>query len=45
MMGVGLVWTWQVAVRFDNGEEKILYFDKCPGFAVGSAVKGSIVSR
>lgn len=45
MMRVGLITTWQVAVRFDNGEEKIFYFDKCPGFAVGSAVKGSIIPR
>ncbi len=39
---------WQVAVRFDNGEEKTFSFDKDPGFASGTAVKasdGSIVRR
>jgi len=39
---------WQVAVRFDNGEEKTFSFDKDPGFASGNAVKasdGSIVRR
>ncbi|MCK9382885.1 MAG: glycine zipper 2TM domain-containing protein [Sulfuritalea sp.] len=39
---------WEVAVRFDNGEEKTYSFDKDPGFASGAAVKasnGSIVHR
>jgi outer membrane lipoprotein SlyB len=40
--------TWQVAVRFDNGEEKTYGFDKDPGFTAGTAVKasnGSITRR
>lgn len=40
--------TWEVAVRFENGEEKTFRFDRDPGFAVGSAVKasnGSIILR
>ncbi|MEN6586121.1 MAG: glycine zipper 2TM domain-containing protein, partial [Sulfuricella sp.] len=39
---------WEVAVRFENGEEKTFSFDKDPGFTTGSAVKasnGSIVHR
>jgi outer membrane lipoprotein SlyB len=39
---------WDVAVRFDNGEEKTYSFDKDPGFSPGSEVKassGSIVPR
>jgi len=39
---------WQVAVHFDNGEEKTYSFDKDPGFTVGTAVKasnGSIARR
>ncbi|MFN3397778.1 MAG: glycine zipper 2TM domain-containing protein [Sulfurimicrobium sp.] len=39
---------WEVAVRFENGDEKTFTFDKDPGFATGSAVKasnGSIVHR
>jgi outer membrane lipoprotein SlyB len=40
--------TWEVAVRFDSGEEKTFAFEQDPGFAAGSAVKasnGSIVRR
>jgi outer membrane lipoprotein SlyB len=40
--------TWQVAVHFDNGEEKTYSFNKDPGFASGTAVKasnGSITRR
>lgn len=33
--------TWQVAVRFENGEEKTYNFDKDPGFTAGNAVKAS----
>lgn len=39
---------WEVAVRFDSGEEKTFTFDKDPGYAAGTAVKasnGSIVRR
>jgi outer membrane lipoprotein SlyB len=39
---------WQVAVRFDNGDEKTYSFDKDPGFSAGSEVKtsgASIVAR
>jgi outer membrane lipoprotein SlyB len=39
---------WQVAVRFDNGDEKTYSFDQDPGFSSGSEVKasgGSIVAR
>jgi len=39
---------WEVAVRFENGEEKTFIFDKDPGFASGAAVKasnGSITHR
>ncbi|MDK9704332.1 MAG: glycine zipper 2TM domain-containing protein [Sulfuritalea sp.] len=39
---------WQVAVHFDNGEEKTFSFDKDPGLTAGTAVKasnGSIVRR
>lgn len=39
---------WEVAVRFDNGEEKTYSFDHDPGFASGAAVKaanGSITRR
>ncbi len=39
---------WDVAVRFDNGEEKSFSFDKDPGFGTGSEVKASgasIVAR
>ena len=39
---------WQVAVHFDNGEEKTFSFDKDPGFTTGDAVKasnGSIARR
>lgn len=39
---------WEVAVRFDNGEEKTFNFDKDPGFTTGTAVKasnGSIARR
>lgn len=39
---------WEVAVRFDTGEEKTFSFDKDPGFTPGSAVKtsdGSISHR
>lgn len=39
---------WEVAVRFDNGEQKTFGFDKDPGFTPGAAVKaskGSIVYR
>ena len=39
---------WEVSVRFDSGEEKAYFYDKDPGFAIGSAVKasgGSLVAR
>jgi outer membrane lipoprotein SlyB len=39
---------WQVAVRFDNGDEKTYSFDQDPGFSAGSEVKasgGSVVAR
>ena len=39
---------WEVAVRFDNGDEKTFSFDKDPGFASGTEVKasnGSITRR
>jgi outer membrane lipoprotein SlyB len=39
---------WEVAVRFDSGEEKTFAFDQDPGFSAGAAVKannGSIVPR
>jgi outer membrane lipoprotein SlyB len=39
---------WEVAVRFDNGDEKTYGFDKDPGFGSGSEVRasgGSIVAR
>ncbi|MCM2288764.1 MAG: glycine zipper 2TM domain-containing protein [Sulfuritalea sp.] len=39
---------WDVAVRFDNGEEKTYSFDKDPGFTAGTDVKasnGSITRR
>ncbi len=39
---------WEVAVRFDNGEEKTFSFDKDPGFTSGTDVKasnGSITRR
>jgi outer membrane lipoprotein SlyB len=39
---------WQVAVRFDNGDEKTYSFDQDPGFSAGSEVKassGGIVAR
>lgn len=39
---------WEVAVRFDNGEEKTFSFDKDPGFTAGTEVKasnGSITRR
>jgi outer membrane lipoprotein SlyB len=39
---------WQVAVRFDNGDEKTYSFDKDPGFSAGSEVRasgGGIVHR
>jgi len=39
---------WQVAVRFDSGDEKTYSFDQDPGFSAGSEVKasgGSIVAR
>ena len=39
---------WQVAVHFDNGDEKTYSFDKDPGFSAGSEVRtsgGSIVAR
>ncbi|BCB26060.1 hypothetical protein SKTS_09460 [Sulfurimicrobium lacus] len=39
---------WEVAVRFENGDEKTFSFDKDPGFTTGSAVRasnGSIVHR
>lgn len=39
---------WEVAVRFENGEEKTFSFDKDPGFASGTEVKasnGSIARR
>lgn len=39
---------WDVAVRFDSGEERTYSFDKDPGFDAGTAVKasgGGIVRR
>ena len=39
---------WQVAVRFDSGDEKTYSFDQDPGFSAGSEVKASgnsIVAR
>lgn len=39
---------WEVAVRFENGEEKTFSFDKDPGFTAGTDVKasnGSITRR
>lgn len=39
---------WEVAVRFDNGDEKTFSFEQDPGFAVGAPVKagnGTIVRR
>ena len=39
---------WEVAVRFDNGEEKTFHFDKDPGFTADAEVKasnGSITHR
>ena len=45
---VNSVKKWEVAVRFDNGEEKTFSFDKDPGFTSGAAVKasnGSIIRR
>lgn len=39
---------WDVAVRFDNGDERSFSFDKDPGFSVGSSIVGSgntIVAR
>lgn len=39
---------WEVAVRFDNGQEKTFSFDKDPGYAAGAKVKasnGSITHR
>jgi outer membrane lipoprotein SlyB len=32
---------WQVAVRFDTGDEKTYSFDQDPGFSAGSEVKAS----
>jgi len=40
--------TWSVAVRFDNGDERVFNFDHDPGMAAGDPVKaaaGSIVRR
>lgn len=39
---------WQVAVRFDNGDERTYSFEQDPGFSAGSEVKASgssIVAR
>ncbi|MCK9283819.1 MAG: glycine zipper 2TM domain-containing protein [Rhodocyclaceae bacterium] len=39
---------WEVAVRFDNGDEKTYAFDKDPGLAAGDGVKAngeSVVRR
>lgn len=32
---------WQVAVRFDNGDEKTFSFDKDPGFTAGTDIKAN----
>ncbi len=40
--------TWAVAVRFDNGDERVFDFDHDPAMAAGDPLKaagGSIVRR